>query len=1259
MKKVMLLLTALLSVASAIAITGTTSPQFKGIDSVMEKTMKEYDVPGAVVGFFHDGKLSYARGFGTKVKGENRPVEPYSQFRVASLSKLITASAILKLTEDGQLKLDDKVFSILPHQVPAGMSTDPRLYDITVRDLLRHSGGWISSGTNPSPFGLINQIKTKFGITDAPSSAQMVSYGMGLPMQYDPGSQSKYSNYGYVVLSELISHVSGVNFEEYTRSIFRDIDIHRMFVARASYAEQREDEVEYWNPGFSGTSYYEDIPTPTPSPYGGIIVQESGGAGSWTTSLFDLIRLSKAMDNDPSRKDLLSAATQAQIMERPSYVPENRDSWHGLGFAVKTFANGNRLWHHGGIDGTGSFVYSMENGDAFAVIINSRIDFNTGDGNLVDIIEAKLWPEYNKIKDADSWPSHNLFLPQLQTPANNTPNLPLPVTLSWDYHDKAESYRLVVATDAAFNTVVYDNSAITSSSFSLDSELSENTNYFWKVIPNQSGYVQEESEVFSFNTTPLSGNYTISSSIAGATSGGGSHPDYVQKNAGDVPYAAGDKVSFNGACYESLINNNMWSPASYPAGWTSIACGGGTVESNGTITPSGDTTLNWGESHTYMISPNSGYRIKEILVDGSPAATDFSYQFNGINANHSISVEFEEIPAAVTSSYVLIRNRWTAEYIYDGGTTASFAIRTDNHNSHWEIIDVPGESTYKWIKNRATGEFMNIEPNDGFLRVDIDSASDWQSAQWEIKAIDGTYDNIRNRWQSDSYIHEQDYKGYVQHGAVESNWWSKDWEITPISNRTFTITADSDEHSSFVEETSTVINEGLTKRYVVRVDSGYEIVDVTVDGSSVGTSPFYTFGAITKDHTIAVTTRPIEVTGNQVTIIYSAGGTGSGSVTVENGIVTPISATANSGYSFTNWSVESGIAAIADVNLASTTVTVNNSDVTLKAHFSLNQYLLNVTAGANGTVNGSATVNHGEATAVTATAAAGFVFSGWSVLTGSATFADNNSPSTTVTQNSGDAAVQANFIERVSQFSLTITNGTGGGVSPGGTFPVNNGSATAIQAVAFEGYLFSGWTVEAGVALIENNNSLSTTVTLSSSDATVKANFTEVISQYSLSITSGTGGAVSPQGTFPVNKGAATSILAAATEGYVFSGWTVESGAALIENNNSLSTKVTLNSSDATVKANFIVESGTGDVVLLAHGNLSKGKTGFSPVGGDFAADIKAGLSAGDKVYATVDGNQYAVTLAGVSTWWCNISWEEPYQGNGGSNVELSVVKAQ
>jgi M6 family metalloprotease-like protein len=237
------------------------------------------------------------------------------------------------------------------------------------------------------------------------------------------------------------------------------------------------------------------------------------------------------------------------------------------------------------------------------------------------------------------------------------------------------------------------------------------------------------------------------------------------------------------------------------------------------------------------------------------------------------------------------------------------------------------------------------------------------------------------------------------------------------------------------------------------------------------------------------------------------------------------------------------------------------------------QYQLSVTAGIGGTItapaNSPVTVDPGAATTIAALPKSDSSFVNWTVESGSATIASPTSASTTVTLTSGDATVKANFA--IKTYQLSVTAGTGGTITAPATSPVtvDHGATTTITALPKSDSSFVKWTVTSGTPSFADSTAASTTVTLSSGNAAVKANF--ALKTYQLTVTAGTGGTITTPSTSPVtvDHGRATAIAASVGEGYFFDRWTLVSGSAEIASISSAATTASL-TSDAAVRADFV-----------------------------------------------------------------------------------------
>jgi CubicO group peptidase (beta-lactamase class C family) len=127
--------------------TGKAIPELAAYDRAMTDLLGKWKAPGGAVAVAREGRIVFARGYGWANVEEKKPVQPDSLFRIASISKPITAVAIMRLVERGRLSLDAKIVDLLSLgdpgiAPPPGTKLDPRWHSITVRHLLHHTGGW-------------------------------------------------------------------------------------------------------------------------------------------------------------------------------------------------------------------------------------------------------------------------------------------------------------------------------------------------------------------------------------------------------------------------------------------------------------------------------------------------------------------------------------------------------------------------------------------------------------------------------------------------------------------------------------------------------------------------------------------------------------------------------------------------------------------------------------------------------------------------------------------------------------------------------------------------------------------------------------------------------------------------------------------------------------------------------------------------------------------------------------------------------------
>jgi hypothetical protein len=256
-------------------------------------------------------------------------------------------------------------------------------------------------------------------------------------------------------------------------------------------------------------------------------------------------------------------------------------------------------------------------------------------------------------------------------------------------------------------------------------------------------------------------------------------------------------------------------------------------------------------------------------------------------------------------------------------------------------------------------------------------------------------------------------------------------------------------------------------------DSGYDFVNWTQNGNVASTSASYTF---TLNSNISLAANFVPVYSIAVSASPSGGGTVNGGGTFAGGSTQTVTAAANQGYAFVNWTQNGSVVSTS----ASFGFTLNGN-VILLANF-VPTYSVSVTPSpsAGGTVIGGGTFATGSTQKVTATPNTGYSFVDW---TGGGTVV-SASPSYTFTLTENVALI-ANFALVVTQFSVAVSASPSadGAVAGGGSFAA--GSTQTVTATANSGYSFVNWTQNGGVV----STSTSYTFTLNGNVALV-ANFT-------------------------------------------------------------------------------------------------------------------------------------------------------------------------
>src|SRR5262249_30258373 len=153
----------------------------------MREFLAKHRIPGAALAVTRHGRLVYARGFGLADLAKADPVRPDALFRIASVSKPVTAAAVPKLAEPGRLTPHDGALDP-PRPGLRTPPADPRWGRVTVRELLQHRGGW-DRQKSFDPMFRSARIARSLGTTPPAAASDVVRYMLGQPLDFDPGAR--------------------------------------------------------------------------------------------------------------------------------------------------------------------------------------------------------------------------------------------------------------------------------------------------------------------------------------------------------------------------------------------------------------------------------------------------------------------------------------------------------------------------------------------------------------------------------------------------------------------------------------------------------------------------------------------------------------------------------------------------------------------------------------------------------------------------------------------------------------------------------------------------------------------------------------------------------------------------------------------------------------------------------------------------------------------------------------------------------------
>ena len=371
------------------------------LDRDMERYLQKWEIKGGQLAWSRHDTLLYSKGYGWADKEKNIPMQPSNIMRIASVSKLVTAVGIMHLYDEGEILLSDKVFGergILNDSIYTKTIKDRRYYDITIEHLLRHQGGFTTRAGDP--MFVTRHIMQNNHLKEPPSNDKMLELQLRRRLAFTPGTSQYYSNFGYMILTLVIEKITGMDYEEYMqKEVLETAGCYDFHLAHNYYEERRDNEVKYYvHGGCQPELEYNNSGKRVEKCYGGNDIANLRGAGGWTASASELIRLIATIDLDPGVADILDEKS-VEIM--------TEDQPQGVFSLGWNSTHEGKPWSRtGSFAGTTALVLRYPDGDCMILLTNTSTWKGHGFSK-----ETRQFFDRLRQKYSSQLPAQDLFYP--------------------------------------------------------------------------------------------------------------------------------------------------------------------------------------------------------------------------------------------------------------------------------------------------------------------------------------------------------------------------------------------------------------------------------------------------------------------------------------------------------------------------------------------------------------------------------------------------------------------------------------------------------------------------------------------------------------------------------------------------------------------------------------------------------------------------------------------------------------------------------
>ncbi len=614
-----------------------------------------------------------------------------------------------------------------------------------------------------------------------------------------------------------------------------------------------------------------------------------------------------------------------------------------------------------------------------------------------------------------------------------------------------------------------------------------------------------------------------------------------------------------------------------------------TQGSHGTISP-GTTTVNYGASQSFTITPDSGYHVVDVSVDGDSVGAISSREFTNVQAAHTLTASFAsdifEITVTQGSHGTIAPGSTVVAY----GESQSFTVTAD---TGYNIVDVVVDGDSKGAV--SSWNFTNVQAVHSITAA-------YAIDTFDITVTQGTHGTIDPGTTGVDYGGSQSFTitadaGYHivdvvvdgdSQGAITS------WDFTDVQAAhtvtavfaidTFTLSVTQGAHGTIAPGT-TSLDYGGDQSFSVTPDVGYHVVDVVVDGDSEGALSSWDFTDVQATHSI---TASFAINTYAITVTQSSHGTiAPGTTTVTYGDSQSFTITPSTGYHIVDVTVDGdskGVVSSWDFNDVQEVHTIT-------ASFAIDTFTITVTQGSHGSITPeTSTANFGSDNAFTVTPDVNYHIDSITIDSNPVTV---DSPSgQTVEFNSLQSSHTLTASFAINVLTITASAGAGGSISPSGSVSVNYDEDQSFTVTPNAGYHIGSVSMDGSPAsapytftnVVANGHTIEATFVVDPSVITVDT--------FTLFVTQGMHGTIAPGTTF-VSHGATRSFTITPDTGY----HTVDVAVDGASKGPLTSWAFPDIRADHSITASFAVDELAITVTQSAHGAISPDTTFIEPGG--------------------------------------------------------------